>query len=120
RARGHLLTPVSARRSVGAGTPRSTARPRAHRGPGAPGRRDGGTPTVPAPCDTDGRAAGGEAPPRRCPGPGPAWVRGRTRGDTGPVGFNPFRQHRRSAADIAMVAGALIVCALFVAWAAFG
>lgn len=52
--------------------------------------------------------------------PGPAWAGGARRGDTGPVGFNPFRRHRRSAADIAMVAGALIVCALLVAWAAFG
>jgi hypothetical protein len=34
-----------------------------------------------------------------------------------PVGFNPFRQHRRSPADIVMVAGALLVCVALVAWA---
>jgi hypothetical protein len=33
------------------------------------------------------------------------------------VGFNPFRQHRRSPADILMVAGALLVCVALVAWA---
>lgn len=36
------------------------------------------------------------------------------------VGLNPFRQHRRSAADILLVAGALVVCAVLVAWALFG
>jgi hypothetical protein len=36
------------------------------------------------------------------------------------VGLNPFRQHRRSPADIVMVAGALLACALLVAWALFG
>jgi hypothetical protein len=36
------------------------------------------------------------------------------------VGFNPFRQNRRSPADYAMVAAALIVCAALVAWAALG
>jgi hypothetical protein len=35
------------------------------------------------------------------------------------VGLNPFRQHRRSPADILMVAGALLVCAALVAWAVF-
>jgi hypothetical protein len=40
--------------------------------------------------------------------------------DTGHVGLNPFRQNRRSPADILMVAGALIVCAALVAWALFG
>jgi hypothetical protein len=33
------------------------------------------------------------------------------------VGLNPFRQHRRSTADILLVAGALVVCVLLVAWA---
>jgi hypothetical protein len=36
------------------------------------------------------------------------------------VGLNPFRQHRRSPADILMVVGALLACALLVAWALFG
>jgi hypothetical protein len=36
------------------------------------------------------------------------------------VGLNPFRQHRRSPADIAMVVGALVVCAALVAWALLG
>ena len=36
------------------------------------------------------------------------------------VGFNPFRQQRRSTADYVMVAAALVVCALLVAWALFG
>jgi hypothetical protein len=36
------------------------------------------------------------------------------------VGLNPFRQQRRSPADILMVAGALVVCAVLVAWALFG
>jgi hypothetical protein len=36
------------------------------------------------------------------------------------VGLNPFRQNRRSPADILMVVGALVVCAALVAWAFFG
>ena len=40
--------------------------------------------------------------------------------DTGAVGLNPFRQHRRSPADILIVAGALLVCVALVAWAVFG
>jgi hypothetical protein len=36
------------------------------------------------------------------------------------VGLNPFRQHRSSAADVLLVAGALVVCAVLVAWALFG
>jgi hypothetical protein len=36
------------------------------------------------------------------------------------VGFNPFRQARRSPADYLMVAAALIVCAALVAWALLG
>ena len=37
-----------------------------------------------------------------------------------PVGFNPFRQQRRSYADYVMVAAALVVCAALVAWALLG
>ena len=36
------------------------------------------------------------------------------------VGFNPFRQHRRSYADYLMVAAALAVAAALVAWAVLG
>jgi hypothetical protein len=36
------------------------------------------------------------------------------------VGFNPFRQQRRSSADYVMVATAMIVVILLVAWALFG
>jgi hypothetical protein len=36
------------------------------------------------------------------------------------VGFNPFRQHRRSPADYLMVAAALVVCAALVVWAFLG
>jgi hypothetical protein len=36
------------------------------------------------------------------------------------MGFNPFRQQRRSAADYVLVAAALIVCAALVGWALFG
>ena len=37
-----------------------------------------------------------------------------------PMGFNPFRQQRRSAADYAMVVAAFVVVALLVLWALFG
>jgi hypothetical protein len=40
--------------------------------------------------------------------------------DTERVGLNPFRQHRRSPADLLMVAAALLVCAALVAWAILG
>ena len=40
--------------------------------------------------------------------------------DTEDVGLNPFRQHRRSPADILMVAVALLVCVALVAWAVLG
>jgi hypothetical protein len=43
----------------------------------------------------------------------------RSRHDTEHVGLNPFRQHRRSPADILMVAVALLVCVALVAWAVF-
>ena len=36
------------------------------------------------------------------------------------MGFNPFRQHRRSNADYAIVAAAMIVIAALVLWALFG
>lgn len=36
------------------------------------------------------------------------------------MGFNPHRQYRRTPADYAMVAAAVIVCALLLAWAFFG
>jgi hypothetical protein len=67
--------------------------------------------TVAAPWDREGRRAFRtpvDLPDLRTPGPAH---------DTGHVGLNPFRQHRRSPADIAMVVGALLVCAALVAWA---
>jgi hypothetical protein len=36
------------------------------------------------------------------------------------VGFNPYRPHRRSAADVVLVAAALVVCLALVAWALLG
>jgi len=36
------------------------------------------------------------------------------------MGFNPFRQQRRSAADYAMVVAAFVVVAALVAWALLG
>jgi hypothetical protein len=36
------------------------------------------------------------------------------------VGFNPFRQSRRTPADYVMVAAALVICAALVLWAFFG
>jgi hypothetical protein len=36
------------------------------------------------------------------------------------VGLNPFRQHRRSPADILLVAAALVVCLALVLWALLG
>jgi ABC-type cobalamin transport system permease subunit len=36
------------------------------------------------------------------------------------VGLNPFRQQRRSTADILLVAVALAVCVALVAWAFLG
>jgi hypothetical protein len=36
------------------------------------------------------------------------------------VGLNPFRQHRRSPADILLVAAALAVCLALVLWALLG
>ena len=36
------------------------------------------------------------------------------------VGFNPFRQHRRSFADYVLVAVAILVCIALVVWAAGG
>jgi hypothetical protein len=34
--------------------------------------------------------------------------------------MNPFRPHRRSAADYVMVAAAVVVCIALVLWALFG
>jgi hypothetical protein len=36
------------------------------------------------------------------------------------MGFNPFRQQRRSVADYVMVAAAVVVTLLLVLWALFG
>jgi hypothetical protein len=36
------------------------------------------------------------------------------------MGFNPFRQQRRSAADYAMVVAAFVVVALLILWAVLG
>ena len=41
-------------------------------------------------------------------------------GDTGPVGFDPQRHHRRRPSDLVFVAAGLIVAILAVAWALFG
>jgi hypothetical protein len=40
--------------------------------------------------------------------------------DTDGMGLNPFRQQQRSNADYVIVAVAVLVCVLLVAWAAFG
>lgn len=36
------------------------------------------------------------------------------------MGFNPHRKYRRTTADYAMVVGAVVVCALLLAWAFLG
>jgi hypothetical protein len=36
------------------------------------------------------------------------------------MGFNPHRRQTRTPADYAMVVGAVVVCALLLAWAFFG
>ena len=36
------------------------------------------------------------------------------------MGFNPFREHRRSPADLAMVVVAAVVIAALLAWALLG
>jgi hypothetical protein len=36
------------------------------------------------------------------------------------VGFNPYRKYRANAADKVLVAAALVVCVLLVAWALLG
>ena len=41
-------------------------------------------------------------------------------GHTGPMGFNPHRQYRRTTADYVMVAAAVVACLALLAWAAFG
>jgi len=37
-----------------------------------------------------------------------------------PMGLNPHRQHRRSAADIVLVVGCLLVIAAVTTWAILG
>ena len=41
-------------------------------------------------------------------------------GDTGSVGFDPQRHHRRRPSDLVFVAVGLIVAVIAVAWALFG
>ena len=41
-------------------------------------------------------------------------------GNTRAMGLNPFRQENHSVVDYLVVAGAIIVTLLLVAWAAFG
>jgi hypothetical protein len=36
------------------------------------------------------------------------------------MGFDPHRRYRRSPADYALVAGAVLACAALLAWAFFG
>jgi hypothetical protein len=36
------------------------------------------------------------------------------------MGFNPFRQHRRSTGDYVLLAAAMVVTVLLVAWALLG
>lgn len=42
------------------------------------------------------------------------------RGDTGPMGMDPYRPHRNSTADYVMVAAAVVVCVLLLVWAFLG
>ena len=51
---------------------------------------------------------------RRCVG------RSGLEGDTGPVGFDPQRRHRRRPSDLVFVAAGLMVVVIAVAWALFG
>lgn len=44
----------------------------------------------------------------------------RPAGTVGDVGFNPFREHQRSALDIALVVGALVLTLGAVVWAVTG
>ena len=53
------------------------------------------------------------------------WIVSRCGSDTGAddtdgMGFNPFRAQRRSTGDYVMVAVAVVVCVLLVAWAVLG
>lgn len=41
-------------------------------------------------------------------------------GDTASMGFNPEKKHEATKADYVMVAAALVVVALLVAWGLFG
>ena len=47
----------------------------------------------------------------------PGWP---DRGDTGPVGFDPQRAHKRSPIDYVIVAAAFVVVLGLVLWALFG
>jgi hypothetical protein len=71
-----------------------------------------------------GGSAAGPLGPEPAPTCAPSrlldWVRRGIGADTAGVGFNPFRSRRRSAADYAMVAAALVVCAALVVWALLG
>jgi hypothetical protein len=67
-------------------------------------------------CDSEGHVIDSRAAVGRSTDLRMAWPRH----DTDGVGLNPFRQHRRSPADILIVAGALLVCVALVAWAVFG
>lgn len=59
--------------------------------------------------------------PRRAAAPSRSTCADRTGGTIlSAVGFNPFRPRHTSAADVVMVAAALVVCAALVAWALFG
>ncbi len=44
----------------------------------------------------------------------------RVRGQTGGVGLDPTRPHKRRKSDVVFVAAALVVAALLVAWAFLG
>jgi hypothetical protein len=68
---------------------------------------------MPAAATTSGRRPAG-----RSDVPGVA-AAARTR-NLGPMGFNPHRKMAKTPADYAMVIGAVVVCALLLAWAFLG
>lgn len=72
---------------------------------------------------TNGEVPGGGARRHLDDRPYPSPVTGKPGGasrHTGPMGFNPHRQYKRTTADYAMVAAAFVVCAALVAWAFLG
>src|SRR4051794_40721454 len=91
-------------RSRSGATPRCRSRQaaaRAARGPvweASRDRSDPGGETLSRPGDSEGRRAH----------------------DTGAMGMNPFRPHRRSAGDYVLVVAAFVVVAALVAWAVVG